>query len=118
MTSLDHWSRSADAPPAASPGPVRITPTRRRIDNRFPSLGFTVDTGGRPFFEVLLATDATLFDPANAARRTHANFYSSRHDSGLIPASEATHPYLVPSAVLRGFGGAPSRSRAIYYTLI
>lgn len=111
------------SPPPASgkTGPItyapRITANRRQIDNRFPSLSFAVDTGGQPYFEVILTTDLTLFDPANASKRTNSNFYSSRHDSGLIPALEASHPYLVPSAVLRGFAGGP-RPSAIYFTLI
>lgn len=96
----------------------RIVANRRQLDDRFPSLGFTVGTGGLPFFEVLLATDATLFDPPNAPKRAAANFYSSRLTSGLIPAAEAAYPFLVPSAVLRGFAGAVPHPSAIYYTLI
>ena len=63
---------------AAPAGPVQITPTRQRLDDRFPVLVFTVDTGGRPFFEVLLTTDRSLFDAANAGRRTPATFFASR----------------------------------------
>lgn len=98
--------------------PPRIAANRRQLDDRFPTLGFLIDTGGRQFFEVLLATDAALFDPANAARRAAANFYSSRQVGGLSPASVADHPYLVPTAVLRTFANAAPRARAIYYTLI
>ena len=98
--------------------PPRITANRRQLDNRFPALGFSVDTGGLPYFEVLLATDATLFDPNNAARRAVANFYSSRQDGGLLPAAQAAHPFLVPAAVIRGFASATPRPSAIYYTLL
>ena len=96
----------------------RITANRRQIDDRFPSLGFTIDTGGLAFFEVLLTTDPALFDPANAGRRSDANFYSSRKDGGLLPAAQAVHPFLVPSAVLRGFAAASPRPSALRYTLI
>jgi hypothetical protein len=98
--------------------PPRITANRRQLDDRFPTLGFLIDAGSRPFFEVLLATDAALFNPANAARRAASNFYSSRQVGGLSPASAADHPYLVPTAILRAFANAAPRSRAIYYTLI
>jgi hypothetical protein len=112
----------AAVPPETGTGRLTVTPrihaNRRQIDDRFPSLGFTIDTGGLPFFEVLLATDAKLFDPANAAGRTDATFYSSRRDGGLLPGSQAAHPYLVPSAVLRGFATAVPRPTAIFYTLI
>ena len=40
--------------PAGTSDRLRITPTRRRIDDRAPFLGFTITTGGLPFFEVLL----------------------------------------------------------------
>lgn len=122
MAVADPTDRAVTAPSPAFPGVAvytpRITANRRQLDNRFPSLGFSVDTGGRPFFEVLLATDAALFDPANSARRTAANFYTSRLDGGLLPAAQATHPFLVPTAVLRGFAAASPRPRAIFYTLI
>jgi hypothetical protein len=96
----------------------RITASRGQIDNRFPGLNFNVDTGGHAFYEVLLATDSQLFDPAKAGMRTPANFYSSRQSGGLIPAAEAVHPFFVPSAVLCGFGQAVPRPNAIFYTLI
>jgi hypothetical protein len=108
--------------PAPSTGQLRYNPrimaSRRQIDNRFPTLGFNVDTGGHAFYEVLLATDSQLFDPAKASMRTPENFYSSRQSGGLIPAAEAVHPFFVPSAVLRGFGQAVPRPRSIYYTAI
>jgi hypothetical protein len=112
-----------EAPPHDSiPGRVtyqpRIQANRRHIDDRFPSLGFTVDTGGHAFFEVLLATDSSLFAAANAAKRSDATFYTSRRDGGLLPASQAAHPFLVPSAVIRGFAAAVPRPSALFYTLI
>src|SRR5438067_1424001 len=81
--------------------PPRIIPNRRQIDNRFPVLGFTVYTGSLSYFEVLLSTDRSLFDPANAGRRSASNFYASRQDSGLIHITGGNAIYLVPPAVLR-----------------
>jgi len=104
----------ASVPPVMTV-PPRIFPNRLQIDDRFPSLGFTVDTAGQPFFEVILTTDRSLFDPANASRRTSSNFYSSREHSGLIQSvTNDAAVYTTPSAVLRGFAGA----REIYYTAI
>lgn len=114
LDSLYHRKGTAFAAFAAAATPVRITPNRRQIDKRFPVLGFTVDSGGLPFFEVLLTTDRSLFDPANAARRTAANFYASRQDSGLIAAEVPSSVYMVPAPVLHAFGGSP----AIYYTAV
>src|SRR5713101_5779931 len=74
--------------------PPRITANRRQLDNRFPALGFSVDTGGLPYFEVLLATDATLFDPNNAARRAVANFYSGRQGRSPLPGSRRRDSWL------------------------
>ncbi len=109
---LSEWTYAADAPTAQPRAMIRITPTRNYIEKRFPTLGFTVDAGGLPFFEVLLATDRTLFDPANASRRTPATFYASREHSGLIHAGDEAAVYLVPTAVMRRFAGA----REIFYT--
>src|SRR3954449_9449323 len=86
---------TAAPPPQAGPPPV-IVASRRRLDNRFPVLGFTIRTFGRPYFEVLLATDSSLFDPANASKRTTANFYASRQDGGLGHAVAEDTAYIVP----------------------
>lgn len=98
--------------------PPRIVSNRRQLDNRFPILGFTVYTGGLSYFEVLLTTDRSLFDPANAGRRNAGNFYASRQDSGLIHITGASGMYLVPPAVLRSFVQAQPHPLAIFYTLI
>jgi hypothetical protein len=81
----------------------RIFANRAQIDDRFPVLGFTIDTAGAPFYEVLLTTDRSLFDPANASRRASDTFYSSRQDGGLGHAEGTTAIYVVPTAVLRSF---------------
>jgi hypothetical protein len=99
-------------------GPPSIVSNRRQIDNRFPVVAFTVRSGGRPFFEVLLTTDRSLFDPAQRDRRTESNFYSSRQDGGLTPALGSEAVYLVPAAVLRRFAESEPRPRELYYTVV
>src|SRR6478672_1950035 len=112
------------APPqTAAPSPPvgvrpRATANRNLLVRRFPSLGFTVSTGGLPYWEVLLFSDRALIDPANASKRTPSNFYSSRQDGGLRSASGVGgEVYLVPSTVLRGFAAAVPKPSAIYYTV-
>ena len=95
-------------------GRPHIGATRAMVSGQFPVLGFTVDSAGLPYFEVLLATDRSLFDPANAARRTPANFYASRQDSGLIRSEGSGSIYVLPTAVLREFAKAPE----IFYTVV
>lgn len=89
----------------------RIRANRQEVDDRFPVLGFTVDTRGLPWYEVILASSPSHFDPARAHERD-ASFYSSRADSGLISAESTL--YTVPSAVLKRFASG----RSIYYTLV
>jgi hypothetical protein len=108
------------APPSAeseAPGPPTIAANRRQIDDRFPTVAFTVRSNGRPFYEVIVTTDRSLFDPANRDRRTEANFYSSRQDGGLTPALGGEAVYLVPAAVLRRFAQAEPKPRELYYTV-
>lgn len=97
----------------------RITPTRRTLDNRFPQLAFTIQTGGRSFYEVLLATDAGLFAGERAAERHAANFYPARTDDRrLQPALGGSAIFIVPQPVLHTFAGATPRPTAIYYTVV
>ena len=103
--------------PAPAGAPPAITANRRRIDNRFPVLAFSVRTQGRPWFEVLLTTDRTLFDPANAARRTPQNFYAGRQDGGLARATAEETAYVVPAAALRRFAAAVPRPAEIFFTV-
>ena len=77
-----------------------IVPTRRRIDRRFSSLGFTITTT-QPWTEVLLATDPSLFDPANSAARTPATFYASRSHGGLTATAAGRARYVAPPATVR-----------------
>lgn len=96
-----------------------ITATRKLLTKRFGSLGFTISSGGLPYWEVLLFTDRSLIDPQNAGRRSASTFYSSRQDGGLrkAAASGDDDVFLVPSAVLRGFAAAVPKPTAIYYTV-
>lgn len=108
----------AVAPPPVATAAPRITATRRLLTRRFTSLGFTVSSGARPFWEVLLFTDRTLIDPAHASRRTPSTFYASRQDGGLRPGTTTDDAlFIVPSAVLRGFAAAVPKPSAIYYTV-
>src|SRR5258708_5832794 len=111
MSTVAPVQPTATQPPAAAPPPVGVPPwtvANRQVPvRRFPSLGFTISTGGLPYWEVLLFTDRSLADPSNASRRTPATFYSSRQDGGLRPAAPTgDNVFLVPSAVLRGFAAA------------
>ena len=100
------------------PEGVRITPSRERIDNRFPSLSFVVNTAGLRYFEVLLTVDRRLFDPLHAHERSAHTFYSSRQDAGLIDTAAGQDIYLVPQIVLQQFASGARPLSAIYYTAV
>ena len=90
----------------------RVTPTRRLIDNRNPDLSFLVDTAGKPWFRLRVATEAALLADSDTARRTSRNFY----DSGLVPASplDRQSHCLVPRAALHALMPA----RTLHYSAI
>src|SRR4051794_38513476 len=79
----------------------RIFANRGQVDARFTVLGFTIDSGGQPYYEILLTTDRSLFHPSNAGRRHASNFYASREHSGLIRSDGRDCLYIVPTVVLR-----------------
>lgn len=109
---------AAAAPPPAPTGPPpAIVANRHRLDDRFPVLGFNIRTQGRPYFEVLLTTSRELFDPANASKRTPANFYAGRQDGGLARSAAEDTAYIVPAGVLRRFADAKPRPGEIFYTV-
>lgn len=95
----------------------RITANRRQIDNRFPVLGFTIATAGRPYYEVLLATDPALLVGDRGGGR-QGGFYSSRTDSGLIRATGDADLYLVPAAALRALASGDPPPTSIFYTVV
>jgi V8-like Glu-specific endopeptidase len=77
-----------------------IRATRDDVTDRFPMLGFTINTGGDPYFEVVLTTDPSL----PRERRTPENFFSTR-GVGPLRADRGEAVYLVPPNILRRFAG-------------
>ncbi len=82
-----------------------IRPTRAEITDRFPVLGFTVNTGGNPLFEVVLTTKPELTGAEQRSGRTNQNFFSSRA-LGPLRADRGEAVWLVPPEVLKRFAGA------------
>lgn len=98
---------------------IQIIPNRRQIDNKFPVLGFTVKTGGLPYFEVIVTTDRQLFAPEKSAERNAANFFSSRQAAGQLQSTSSNDSvYIVPASVLNSFAQSNPKPSAVYYTLI
>ena len=95
-----------------------IQPNRQRVEKKFPSLGFTINTDGHPFYEVLLTTNRQLFHPERAGERDESTFYSSRHDGGLLSAAGESEIYLVPLGVIHRFASVKPPVNRIYFTLI
>lgn len=80
-----------------------IRATRNEVSDRFPVLGFTVQTGGNPYFEVMLTTDPDL----PKEKRNPQNFFSTR-GIGPLMAERGEAVYLPPTSVVQRFreGGA------------
>lgn len=95
----------------------RIHANQRTLSASFPSLSLTVHTAGKPYYEVFLTTDRSLFLEANRAKRTPANFYSSRTESGLRQADGSQAHFLTPSSVLRSFASTSPRPTEIFYAV-
>jgi hypothetical protein len=91
---------------------VRITASRRRIDPREPTVGFTLITDQR-FAEVFIATSPELFLPENEARRTASTWFSSRLHGLLEGPGEI--PYVVPAAFVASAVKAEPRPARLYY---
>ncbi|MBC5784489.1 hypothetical protein H8N03_16190 [Ramlibacter sp. USB13] len=98
---------------ALASGVPRITPLHDTLDKRHSDLGFSVDTGGRPRFRVLVARDRALFAPDQAGARNASNFYDSQRE-GLLAFDGPPCFYLVPRSALHPMLPAPR----LYYTLI
>jgi V8-like Glu-specific endopeptidase len=88
-----------------------IRPTRQEVSDRFPVLGFTVNTGRNPLFEVVLMTDPTLGRSENKSKRSPANFYSTRA-AGPLRSERGEGVHLVSPTVLSRFAG-----QKLYYGL-
>src|SRR5690606_12805537 len=84
---------------------AQIRPNRMQVNDRFPMLGFAVRTTQPDVqAEVVLASAIDLFRPENRARRTAANFYSSR-EHGLLSVPRGEGVFVVPPDVLARFIG-------------
>jgi hypothetical protein len=59
---------------ALASGVPRLTPLHDPLDKRHSDLSFSVDTGGRPRFRVLIARERALFAPDQAGARNASNF--------------------------------------------
>jgi V8-like Glu-specific endopeptidase/N-acetyl-anhydromuramyl-L-alanine amidase AmpD/uncharacterized protein YycO len=84
--------------------PGLIRSNSAEVSQRRPMAGFTVRTGGQPFFEVAVAASPDLFRPDARARRTGANFWSSRA-AGPLRAERGEAVYMLPTDVLARFAG-------------
>ncbi len=82
------------------------------VSDRFPALGFTLQSDRPMQAEVALATDPSLFKPESRARRSASNFYSSRED-GLTHIRASISHFDVPARVLLRFVGA----QRLYFVL-
>lgn len=98
---------------ALSAGVPWITPLHDPLDKRHSDLSFSVDTGGRARFRVLVARDRALFAPEQAGARNASNFYDSQRE-GLLAFDGPPCFYLVPRTALHPMLPAPR----LYYTLI
>lgn len=98
---------------AMAAGVPRITPIHDPVDKRHSDLAFSIDTGGRPSYRVLIARDRALFAAAQAGARNASNFYDSQRD-GLLHDDGPPCFFLVPRSVLHAMLPAPR----LYYTVI
>ncbi len=85
--------------------PAQIRPTRLEVSDRFPMLGFSIRAEG-PLqrAEVALGSDPALFGAEGKARRTPANFYSTRA-GGSLSVARGEAVFIVPPEVLARFIG-------------
>lgn len=104
--------------PAPGAGEVRISPSRQQLRRADPSLSFQVSAPGARFFDVIVATDPTLFSAAEAHRRTPKNFRSSRQDFQGEPIEIETGFYMLPRAFLRDAISVEPRPTRLYYLAV
>jgi hypothetical protein len=99
---------------------IEIRPNQQQVNNKFPVVGFTVKTGGLPYFEVIVTIDKQLFAPDKLSARNASNFFSSRQppSNQLQSTNSNDSVYIVPAAVLNSFAQNNPKPSAIYYTLI
>ena len=128
MIPLPQRSFTAQQPPlrhgmaagfaAAPTRQVTVSPSRAEVRRADPSLSFQVVAPGARSFDVIVATDPALFDPANAHRRTPKNFRSSRQDFQGTPIEIETGFYLLPRAFLRDMVSVEPRPTRLYYVAV
>ncbi|MCL6285105.1 hypothetical protein M3P21_16365 [Ruegeria sp. 2012CJ41-6] len=117
-------SRPMPALPRISSGdpsaamPVTVSPSRRELRRADPSLSFQVSAPGMRFFDVIVATEPTLFDPAEAHRRTPKNFRSSRQDFQGLPIEIETGFYMLPRAFVRDAISQEPRPTRLFYLAV
>lgn len=116
-------AEGAPAPgPAAGPvgamGRVTVSPSRPQVRRSEPSVSFQVSAPGARSFDVVVATDPALFDPAEAHRRTPKNFRSSRQDFQGTPIEIETGFYLLPRAFLRDLISVEPRPSRLFYLAV
>lgn len=104
-----------DAPNRAG---VRVAPSNQTLRRADPSLSFQVSAPGAVAFDVVLATDPSLFLAGSAHRRTGRNFRCSRQDYGNQPIEAETGFYLVPRAFIRDLVLAQPRPDRLYYLAV
>jgi hypothetical protein len=92
---------------------AQIKPWAVEVSDRFPTLGFTIQSDRPSEAEVVLATDPSLFRPENEAQRNASNFYSSRED-GTTQIRASTGAFEVPARVLARFVG----NDRLYFALV
>ncbi|MDP5216996.1 hypothetical protein Q5Y75_07190 [Ruegeria sp. 2205SS24-7] len=107
---------SSGEPSAAMP--VTVSPSRRELRRADPSLSFQVSAPGMRFFDVIVATEPALFDPAEAHRRTPKNFRSSRQDFQGLPIEIETGFYMLPRAFIRDVISQEPRPTRLFYLAV
>ena len=101
-----------------TPVDVRVSPSHQQLRRADPSLSFQVNAPGARFFDVIVATDPVLFDPANAHRRTPKNFRSSRQDFQGEAIEIEIGFYMLPRAFLRDVISVEPRPTRLYYLAV
>ena len=84
-----------------------ISATRHEVSDRFEVLGFTVKTGRKPYFQVVLVSDLDAL--RDKGKRTPLTFWASNP----IAAEKGEAVFLVAPEVLKRFAGKPR----LYYGL-
>lgn len=106
------------APGARAQTAVTVAPSRRELRRADPALSFRVRAPGFTHFDVIVATDPTLFLAAEAHRRTARNFRSSRQDFEAVPIEIETGFYMLPRAFIRDAIGQEPRPGRLHYIAV